>query len=285
MPYVASPRGASDVPEAGPFRVLRVSWSADPSELAEWLEALLAPVRDRAERARSAGLVEGLVRAGEQVLEQIEELESAKARLEAELLAAYGALASIEAQQVAALPQGGSAARMAGLVSPERVVAEEIALATGVGAGEVARRLAVATAPRRHRVMLAALREGATSLYRVLQVASDTSMLCDADIATVAEAVLAPSRDGNIVGQRTFTARLRRGRSRRRAWLGGAPGARAGAAWGVRADDRRRDGLPDRHGGRPDHRRRPGPARHDRPRDARRRGSAEPGPAALRPGH
>jgi hypothetical protein len=210
MPYAASPRGPFDVPERGPFRVLRVSWSADPVELARCLEPLLAGADERAERARSAGVVEGLVRAGEQVLAQIEELESAKARLEGDLLAAYGALASIEEQQIKALPRGGSAVRMAGPVSAERVVAEEIALATGVGAGEVARRLAVATAPRRHRVMLAALREGVTSLSRVLQVASDTAVLCDADVATVQEAVLAPSRDGGVVGQRTFTARLRR---------------------------------------------------------------------------
>ena len=216
MPYVATPREPFDASDRGPFRVWRVSWSADPDELGESLEALLAAARDRAdrdERARAAGVIEGLLRAGEQVLgqiEAIEAIEAAKARLEADLLAAYGALHSIEAQQVAALPRGGSAARMAGLVSAERVVTEEISLATGVGAGEVARRLAVATAPRRHRVMLAALGEGATSLHRVLQVAADTNLLCDADVATVHEAVLAPSRDGRVVGQRTFTARLRR---------------------------------------------------------------------------
>jgi hypothetical protein len=140
---------------------------------------------------------------------QIEALEAVKARVEADLIAAYGALHTIAEQQIAALP-AGSSRRAAALVSPVRVVAEEIALATGVGAGEVGRRLTLATAPRRHRRLLAALREGGTSLYRAVQVASETVQLPDADVAAVEEAVLAPSRDGRPVGQRTFTARLRR---------------------------------------------------------------------------
>ncbi|MBW8732121.1 MAG: DUF222 domain-containing protein [Terrabacter sp.] len=150
-----------------------------------------------------------MARAGEQVLAQIQALEVAKARLEADLLAGYGALATIEAQQIDALP-AGARARVSARVSPERVVTEEIALATGVGVGEVARRVAVATAPRRHRVMVAALARGETSLHRVLQLASDTTALPDADVTAVAQAVLAPTRDGQPVAQRTFTARLRR---------------------------------------------------------------------------
>jgi hypothetical protein len=143
------------------------------------------------------------------VLAEIEALEVAKARLEADLLAAYGALRTIEVQQVDALP-AGAAARVSARVCPDRVVTEEIALATGVGTGEVARRLSLATAPRRHRVVLTALRAGATSLHRALQVASETAQLPDPEVTTVAEAVLAPSRDGQRVPQRTFTARLRR---------------------------------------------------------------------------
>ncbi|NUO90260.1 MAG: HNH endonuclease, partial [Dermatophilaceae bacterium] len=84
------------------------------------------------------------------MMAQIEALEAVKARVEADLLAAYGALHTIQEQQIAALPEGSSR-RAAALVSAERVVAEEIALATGVGAGEVGRRLTLATAPRRHR--------------------------------------------------------------------------------------------------------------------------------------
>ncbi|MGO4362701.1 HNH endonuclease signature motif containing protein [Terrabacter sp. RAF57] len=161
------------------------------------------------ERAAAAVALEGLARAGERVLAEIQALEVAKARLEADLLAAYGALAGIEAHQVDALPVG-ALARVSARVSPERVVTEEIALATGVGAGEVARRLSLATAPRRHRVVLNALRDGRLSLHRALQVASDTAQLPDADVTTVAQAVLAPTRDGQPVPQRTFTARLRR---------------------------------------------------------------------------
>ncbi|GAB2749668.1 hypothetical protein GCM10027039_04320 [Terrabacter koreensis] len=163
----------------------------------------------RDERARSVKVTETLLRASERVMARVEELEAAKARVEADLMAAYGALHTIAEQQIQALP-AGSSRRAAALVSPVRVVAEEIALATGVGAGEVGRRLTLATAPRRHRRLLAALREGGTSLYRAVQVASETVQLPDADVAAVQEAVLAPSRDGRPVGQRTFTARLRR---------------------------------------------------------------------------
>ncbi len=83
-------------------------------------------------------------------------------------------------------------------------------MATGVGTGEVARRLVLATSPRRHRVVLAALRTGETSLHRALQVVSETASVSDADVTAVAEAVLAPSHDGQRVPHRTFMSRLRR---------------------------------------------------------------------------
>ncbi|MGO4599806.1 DUF222 domain-containing protein [Terrabacter sp. 2RAF25] len=200
---------------------LHVRWSSDQAEFAQAVRPVLTLICNRAwgedcsdpapaQRARSVEVTEGLLRASERVMGEIEALEVAKARVEADLLAAYGALHSIQAQQVEALPRGGSAVRMAGLVSPERVVAEEIALATGVGVGEVGRRLTLATAPRRHMRVLAALRAGGTSLYRAVQVASETVRLSDVDVAAVEEAVLAPSRDGRPVGQRTFRARLTR---------------------------------------------------------------------------
>ncbi|WP_461004793.1 13E12 repeat family protein [Terrabacter terrigena] len=234
MPYVASSRASAGLLGGGAPRVLDVSWARDASTGGEALRAVVSvlpgrlvgevvydPVdaqhgavvaerADRAGRARSVGVTEGLLRAGEAVMAQVEALEAVKARVEADLLAAYGALHTIQVQQVEALPRGGSAVRMARLVSPERVVAEEVALATGVGVGEVSRRLTVATAPRRHRRILHALRCGATSLHRAVQVACETALLSDADVAVVEEAVLAPSRDGRVVGQRTFTARLRR---------------------------------------------------------------------------
>ncbi|MGO4597654.1 HNH endonuclease signature motif containing protein [Terrabacter sp. 2RAF25] len=228
MPYVASSRASFGLRGGGSPRVIDVTWARGPEALGAPLRPVLserlgrfageveyAPAGtahrcEQDERSRSVAKTESLLRASERVMGEIEALEGAKARVEADLLAAYGALHSIQALQVEALPRGGSAVRMAALVSPERVVAEEIALATGVGVGEVSRRLALATAPRRHRRVLAALRAGGTSLYRAVQVASETVRLSDADVAAVEEAVLAPSRDGRPVGQRTFTARLTR---------------------------------------------------------------------------
>ena len=62
----------------------------------------------QAERARSVALTETLLRQGERVMAQIEALEAVKARLEADMLAAYGALNTIQEQQLAALPEGSS---------------------------------------------------------------------------------------------------------------------------------------------------------------------------------
>lgn len=138
---------------------------------------------------------------GDHLLREIEALEVEKAKVEADLIDAYAALHSVEAQQVAAASVH---------VSTDRVVADEIALATGVGTGEVARRLDLATAPRRHRLVRQAMRDGELSLHRALQVVSETAQLPDADVATVETAVLAPSRDGQPVPQRTFVTRLRR---------------------------------------------------------------------------
>ncbi|MFM6848700.1 MAG: hypothetical protein ACKOVB_06315, partial [Terrabacter sp.] len=233
MPYVASSGAATDLLGGGPPRVLDVSWVRDGDGVAGSVRSVVTvlPIRcagevvydsssdlgerhsgplpaGRAaqpdERSRSVAVTETLLRASERVMARVEALEVAKARLEADLVAAYGALHTIQEQQVAALP-AGSSRRAAALVASERVVAEEIALATGVGAGEVGRRLRLETSPRRHRRLLAALRDGGTSLYRAVQVACDTAQLSDADVAVVEEAVLAPSRDGCRVGQRTFT--------------------------------------------------------------------------------
>lgn len=214
-PHIAPDRMnlAGSTNTTGPTACTGSSDAASPSEATGQSHAFdatdLRRQVDTTERRRAAEALEGLTREGEQVLAEIEGLEASKARLEAELLSAYAALHTIEEQQVAALP-AGSPSRMTGRVSTARVVAEEIALATGVGVGEVARRLTLATSPRRHRTILAALRAGTTSLHRALQVASDTAALSDADVALVEEAVLAPSRDGLPVPQRTFVTRLRR---------------------------------------------------------------------------
>ena len=138
---------------------------------------------------------------GDRILREIESLEREKAQVESDLLDAYAALHSVEAQQIASASVH---------VSTDRIVTDEIALATGVGIGEVARRLNLATAPRRHRRIRQAMRDGDLSLQRALQVFSEMAPLPDADVAAVEDAVLAPGRDGQRVSQRTFVTRLRR---------------------------------------------------------------------------
>lgn len=167
---------------------------------------LLGVEDDQVRSAAMADVQGSLTAIGERALRTIEALEAEKARVEARLLAAYGALHTIESQQVQTLALTPGSLH----VSADRVVTEEIALATGVGMGEVARRLSLATSLRRHRTILAALRSGATTLHRALQVASETTALSDADVAAVEEAVLAPCRDGRALPQRTFVTRLRR---------------------------------------------------------------------------
>ncbi|EWT02404.1 hypothetical protein N865_06200 [Intrasporangium oryzae NRRL B-24470] len=149
-----------------------------------------------------------LARAADAALAQIEALEVEKARLEGRLVDAYAALTSIQEQQHAGAALVGHNGVVP--VSVSQIVTQEIALATGVGVGEVSRRLALATAPRRHRVMRAALRRGDVSLARALQVVSETSALPDEVMPALEEALLAPGRDGHAPSQRTFTTRLRR---------------------------------------------------------------------------
>ncbi len=167
---------------------------------------LLGVEDDQVRSAAMADVQGSLTAIGERAVHTIEALEAEKARVEARLLAAYGVLHTVECQQVETLALTAGSLH----VSADRVVSEEIALATGVGIGEVARRLSLATAPRRHRTILAALRSGATTLHRALQIASETTDLPDADVAAVEEAVLAPARDGRPLSQRTFVTRLRR---------------------------------------------------------------------------
>ncbi|GAA5018923.1 hypothetical protein GCM10023258_06040 [Terrabacter aeriphilus] len=244
MPHTPAPPAAPTEPPdggrrfpAGCFEPIRLSRGTDPEAFERAVVATLDLVRqqldavsaalaaarakaedaddagaegvERAERDERAGVLEGLARAGEVALARIEALEAAQARVEADLLEAYGALHAIESRQLDALPAAPGRAGL-GRVGLDRVVGEEIALATGIGTGEVARRLSVATAPRRHAAALAALRSGRCALARVLQFAAETAALSDADVARVAENVLAPARGGGPLPQRTFVTRLRR---------------------------------------------------------------------------
>lgn len=139
------------------------------------------------------------------VLSQIERLEIQKCRLEARIVDAYAALHSVEEQQL-----GRMTTRSPVPLTADQVAAQEIACATGVGVAEVSRRLELATAPRRHRVLRERLRAGGVSLHRALRIVVETRMLDDDALPDLEAAVLAPARDGGVASQRLFGERLRR---------------------------------------------------------------------------
>ena len=147
-----------------------------------------------------------LFTAGESALREIERLEAEKARLESRILDAYATLHTVQEQQheVLGLSRGPVP------VHADTVVTQEIACATGVGAAEVSRRLELATATRRHRVLREGLREGRVSLYRALRVVAETRTLRDDVLPALEATVLAPAPDGSVASQRLFSSRLRR---------------------------------------------------------------------------
>ena len=159
---------------------------------------------------------------GDHLLREIEALEVEKAKVEADLIDAYAALHSVEAQQVATASVH---------VSTDRVVADEIALATGVGTGEAARRLDLATAPRRHRLVRQAMRDGELSLHRALQVVSETAQLPDADVATVSQCPSARSSRACAGRSRPSTSGVRPSGTTVRAAVAGSSDARPGTGW------------------------------------------------------
>jgi hypothetical protein len=175
------------------------SSSALELSLAVWLERGGAVVPD-------ADPLPSLFTAGESALREIERLEVEKARLEGRLLDAYAALHTVQEQQheVLGLSRGPVPVRA------DTVVTQEIACATGVGAAEVSRRLELATAPRRHRVLREGLRAGTVSLHRALRVVAETRTLRDDLVPALEATVLAPAPDGSTASQRLFTSRLRR---------------------------------------------------------------------------
>ena len=88
---------------------------------------LLGVDDDQVRSAAMADVQGSFTAIGERALRTIEALEAEKARVEARLLAAYGALHTIECQQVETLALTAGSLH----VSADRVVSEEIALATG----------------------------------------------------------------------------------------------------------------------------------------------------------
>ncbi|GAB3875034.1 HNH endonuclease signature motif containing protein [Terrabacter terrigena] len=171
------------------------------------LEVALGAVLERAGVTVDEGdRLPSLFTAGEAALNEIGRLETEKARLEGRLVDAYATLHTVLEQQhdVLGLSRGPVPVRA------DTVVTQEIACATGVGAAEVSRRLELATAPRRHRVLRGALRAGTVSLYRALHVVAETRLLPDEVLADLETTVLAPAPDGSVSSQRLFSSRLRR---------------------------------------------------------------------------
>ncbi|WP_256794092.1 HNH endonuclease signature motif containing protein [Terrabacter sp. Ter38] len=191
MPFLDTGRPAPDATSGGSSLNPRVVW-------------LLGQAKSGAERA-PASRAASLDDEADAVLAQIERLEVQKARLEGRLVDAYAALHSVEEQQLARLTTSTPVP-----ITADQVAAQEIACATGVGAGEVARRLEFATAPRRHRVLRELLRAGAVSLQRALRVVVETRALGDDVLPDLEATVLAPAPDGSVASARLFATRLQR---------------------------------------------------------------------------
>ncbi len=158
-----------------------------------------------AERAQERRASRSLHDEADAVLAQIERLEAQKARLEGRLVDAYAALHTVEEQQLSRMVTSAPVP-----ITAEQFTSQEIACATGVGAGEVARRLELATAPRRHRVLRERLRAGAVGLQRALRVMVETRHLPDDVLPDLETTVLAPAPDGSVSSQRLFATRLQR---------------------------------------------------------------------------
>lgn len=192
MPFLDAGRPAPDGASDDRARE-RILW------ILEEARARQAATAHRDERPAS------LHEAADRVVSQIERMEVGKARLEGRLVDAYAALHSIEEQHFASTRPSSPVP-----LTADQVAAQEIAWATGVGVGEVSRRLELATAPRRHRVLRERLRAGTVSLYRALRVVAETRELDDDVLPELEAAVLAPAPDGSIASQRLFGSRLQR---------------------------------------------------------------------------
>ncbi|CAN7575500.1 hypothetical protein LJR027_004006 [Terrabacter sp. LjRoot27] len=192
MPFLDTGRPAPDATAGGSSLNPRAVW-------------LLGQAKAGAERAREHRASLTLDDTADAVLSQIERLEVQKARLEGRLVDAYAALHSVEEQQLARLTTSTPVP-----ITADQVAAQEIACATGVGATEVARRLELATAPRRHRVLRERLRAGAVSLQRALRVVVETRALGDEVLPDLEATVLAPAPDGSVASARLFATRLQR---------------------------------------------------------------------------
>jgi len=192
VPFLDTGRPASDTAAGGSGLDPRVVW-------------LLRRARVTGESAKVRSASLSLDDEADVVLSQIERLEVQKASLEGRLVDAYAALHSVEEQQLARLTTSSPVP-----ITADQVAVQEITCATGVGATEVARRMELAVAPRRHRVLRERLRSGAVSLQRALRIVVETRALGDEVVPDLEATVLAPAADGSVASHRLFSTRLQR---------------------------------------------------------------------------
>ena len=154
----------------------------------------------------------------EDELRVIEAVERVKAWADFQGLAALQRMREAVHEQVRAHNDDLEHLTQAPVLSPEVVAAEsltaavdEAALATGLPAWEVARRLQLsADAGGRGARVLAALAGGEVTLERALRIHRETERLGTEVALAVSERLLAPGRDGTIRSHAAFLRELRR---------------------------------------------------------------------------
>jgi hypothetical protein len=131
--------------------------------------------------------------AAEESVDHIIALEKIKAQVESRLLGAYRVLhAALGTHYAELTSQNTFSTRGRVPIGLDQLVTREIAAATGSSQREVARRLAIATAPVRYRVILEQMRRGELGLGRAMQVVDACMTLDDEQCREVQEKVTAP---------------------------------------------------------------------------------------------
>jgi hypothetical protein len=131
--------------------------------------------------------------AAEESLDHIIALERIKAQVESRLLGSYRVLHTALGKHHAELTSpNGFSTRGRAPIGLDQLVTREITAATGSSQREVARRLTIATAPERYRVILEQMRRGELGLGRAMQIVDARMTLDDEQCLEVQEKVTAP---------------------------------------------------------------------------------------------
>lgn len=147
------------------------------------------------------------------VLSVVETMEALKAWADSISLAATGELTRREraAALIEAGPDASATTRRRAVDAADSAMADELVLATGMGAREAASRVDVATAePVRVHALTERLRAGEVSFWRVKTLYEECRVLPGPLAADVAEGVLAPVRGGAALSNPLFRQRLAR---------------------------------------------------------------------------